>query len=499
MGAAQQAEQDGKGNESQEKLRIDKYADGSILCLKFCGTIDEDFDGKKLASTAKAKTLLLDLGEVNKISSFGIREWVDFVGAVAKNAEDLILLQCSPKVVDQLNMVANFSGEKGRVYSFQCPYTCDYCDTNNKVVMQIDQDHDAIKALKPPERVCDQCGEPEYFDEDPATYFSFILGQEPFELEYEVEAFLATKLDYAVSDVARKLRIDKAIEGRMIYIKLAGDLDGAFPKEKLAEGLEGTVVLDVSGVGRIDPAGAAEWRGAINIATATSEAIYLEGVPPAFLEKLTGPEDLGPKAKVLSFTLPYQNEKDGMTQTHLIDVEENYEVIKFATPPEIKDSVCIASESMLSFLPKLPPLEVSKDLRKFIKEMKERKPEKKSKATTVPKPLPIRARLPDWEPCLPAASLPRPWPSVACLATTSTRRGSRRRSSPSTPRSPSRSTPAPRSDQRGHPATPASPRTAPRRTVACRVSASLRMQIPRKTHEWRPRRAPSRPSSTRLA
>jgi len=378
--AAQKVDQAAEG---EQKLRVDKYADGSILCLKFSGTIDEDFDGKKLAASTKAKTLLLDLGDIGKISSFGIREWVDFVNAISKNAEQVILLQCSPKVVDQLNMVANFAGPKGKVYSFYCPYTCDYCDTSPKVMMQVDRDHEVIKSMKPPERVCEQCGEPEYFDEDPATYFAFMAGQAPFELEYEVEAFLATKLDYAVSDGARKLRIDKAVEGRSIYVKLAGDLDGAFPKEKLAEGLEGTIVLDVSGVGRIDPAGAAEWRGAIQMMTPNAEAIFLEGVPPSFLEKLTGPEDLGAKAKVLSFTLPYQNEKDGMTQTELIDVEEHYEVIKFATPPEIKGSVCIADENMLSFLPKLPPIEVPKEVRKFIKEMKSRKPEKKGKATTV--------------------------------------------------------------------------------------------------------------------
>ena len=388
MEAAQKVENEGAKADApkdgvEEKLKVDKFADGGILCLKFTGTIDEDFDGKRLSGQSKAKTLLLDMGAVHKISSFGIREWVDFVNAVSKNAEEVIILQASPKVVDQLNMVANFAGEKGKVYSFHCPYTCDYCDSSPKVLMSVDQDWETIKSMKPPERICDQCGEPEYFDEDPTTYFSFIAGQQPFELEYEVEAFLSTKLDYVVSDGARKLRIDKAIEGRSTYVKLAGDLDGSFPKEKLAEGLEGTIVLDVSGVGRIDPAGAAEWRSCVQMMTPGAETIYLEGVPPAFLEKLTGPEDLGAKCKVLSFTLPYQNEKDGMTQTHLIDVEENYEVIKFATPPEIKDSVCIASENILSFLPRLPPLEVPKEVRKFVKEMKARKPEKKKQSTTV--------------------------------------------------------------------------------------------------------------------
>src|SRR4051812_44546651 len=99
------------------KLVIEKFADGGVACLKFIGTIDEAFEGKKLGMTAAADTLVLDLGGVAKISSFGIREWIDFVTAAGKHARSVILIECAPKVVDQFNMVANFAGG-GRVWSF---------------------------------------------------------------------------------------------------------------------------------------------------------------------------------------------------------------------------------------------------------------------------------------------------------------------------------------------------------------------------------------------
>ena len=57
---------------------IEKFADGDVACIKFGGMIDESFEGKKLGATATSDTLVLDLGGVKKISSFGIREWVDF-------------------------------------------------------------------------------------------------------------------------------------------------------------------------------------------------------------------------------------------------------------------------------------------------------------------------------------------------------------------------------------------------------------------------------------
>ena len=91
------------------KLQIDKFADGGIVCLRLSGTIDEAFEGKKLAETIKAQTLVLDLGDIRKVSSFGIREWVDFINGVGKHSERIVLVECAPKIVDQFNMVANFS------------------------------------------------------------------------------------------------------------------------------------------------------------------------------------------------------------------------------------------------------------------------------------------------------------------------------------------------------------------------------------------------------
>ena len=75
------------------KLVIEKFADGDVACLKFVGTIDEAFEGKKLGMTAGADTLVLDLGGVKKISSFGIREWVDFMAAASKQTKSIVVIE----------------------------------------------------------------------------------------------------------------------------------------------------------------------------------------------------------------------------------------------------------------------------------------------------------------------------------------------------------------------------------------------------------------------
>ena len=360
-----------------QKLTIEKFADGPIACLRFAGTIDESFEGKKLGTTVAGDTLVLDLGGVKKISSFGIREWVDFATTASKQVRSMVLIECAPKVVDQLNMVANFAGG-GRVFSFYAPFRCDYCDSEHRVLLQVDKDHETIKSMKLAERPCPSCKEGMYFDEDGATYFSYIIGQEKFELEPEVANFLASKLNYAVADLNRKLRIDKVIEGRSVYLRLLGDLDKTFPREKLAEGLEGTVILDLSSIGRIEPAGAAEWRGFVKMVTPLVESLFLAGVPPAFLEKLCTPEDLGPKAQVVTLTLPYQCTTCGTTSGQNIEVAQHHDVLKFATAPELKCTTCkhamacVAGETQMTVLTGLPKSTATPELVKTIGILRER-------------------------------------------------------------------------------------------------------------------------------
>ncbi len=363
--------------EGAQKLAIEKFADGAIACLKFSGTIDESFDGKKLGATAGCDTLVLDLGGVKKISSFGIREWVDFVTTAGKQVRSMILIECTPKVVDQLNMVANFTGG-GRVFSFYAPFKCDYCDSEHRVLLQVDKDFETIKTMKLAERPCPSCKEAMYFDEDGATFFSYLISQAKFELEPEVAGFLATKLNYAVSDLNRKLRVDKIIEGRTTYLKLAGDLDRTFPREKLAEGLEGGVIVDLSSIGRVEPAGAAEWRGFVKMVAPLVDALYLASVPPAFLEKLCSPEDLAPKGQVVTLTLPYACTTCGTTTGELIEVADHFEVLKFATAPELRCQTCRhamacqAGETLMTLLPLLPKPTASSELVKSIGILRER-------------------------------------------------------------------------------------------------------------------------------
>ncbi|MDB4968940.1 MAG: Serine/threonine kinase family protein [Myxococcales bacterium] len=360
----------------KQKLRVDRQSDGNITLLKLAGTIDEQFDGKKIASGVKGGVLILELADIERISSFGIREWVDFITAVSSKVQGLWFVECAPKVVDQFNMVANFGGT-GALVSFYAPYRCDYCDDDRRRLVQVAQEWEELRTGKLPERICESCGNAEYFDEDPLTFFSFLQSHPPVAVPADVAGFLASRLNYTADAGARKLKIEKAIDGRATYLKLSGDLDASFPREKIADGAEGDVIFDLGGIGKIDPAGAAEWRQMMLQIAAPSERIVIIGAPAAFVERLTKVEDLGQKGLILSFGMPYQCPTCRSTSAREVDVTQHWDVLKFATPPELKcpdcgsPTTCAASEALLAHLPSLPRPDIPDELRKQVKHFQE--------------------------------------------------------------------------------------------------------------------------------
>jgi len=358
------------------KLKIAKIVEGDIMCLRFMGTIDEDFNGEEVAAQAKG-TLILDLGEVRRISSFGIREWVDFIRAAEKKAHSIYFIECSPKILDQFNMVANFGGS-GKILSFYAPYRCDYCDDDRRRLVQVEESYELIKNMSLPDVPCDSCGNPEYFDEDAEAFFTHLQTQEQVEPDAAVANFLADKLDYRVSDAARRLRVDKIVEKQGTFIRLAGDLDINFPREKLAEGLEGDVVVDLSAVGRVDDEGAREWIDFVNSVPEETAHLYLRDCQPGFVEKAFTQEALAGKVEVLSFFMPFKCPDCSTTAAQRVDTAEHYDVLKFATSPEFECSEChtqapsIASEEFLACLGNLISPTASTELIEFADEAHER-------------------------------------------------------------------------------------------------------------------------------
>ncbi len=358
------------------KLKVAKIVEGDIMCLRLVGTIDEDFNGEEVAEQVKG-TLILDLGEVRRISSFGIREWVDFIKAAELKAHSIYFIECSPKILDQFNMVANFGGS-GKILSFYAPYRCDYCDDDRRRLVQVDESYELIKNLNLPDVPCDSCSNPEYFDEDPEAFFTYLQTQEQVEADAAVANFLADKLDYRVSDAARRLRVDKMVEKEGTFIRLAGDIDINFPKDKLAEGLEGDIVIDMSAVGRVDEDGAREWIDFVQSVPEETARLYLRDCQPGFVEQAFTQEAIAGKVEVISFFMPFKCPSCATTAAQRVDTAEHFDVLKFATSPEFECSECqtmapsIASDEFLACCGNLINPSASQDLIAFADEAYEK-------------------------------------------------------------------------------------------------------------------------------
>lgn len=358
------------------KLLIERLTDGEVTCLRLSGIVDEQFDAPGLALTITSRYLILDLGFIDRISSFGIRQWVDFIATIGPRLGGIYYVEGSPKVVDQFNMVANFGGP-GYIVSFYAPYRCDTCDQERRLLFRTDEETPLWRAGQAPPSTCPTCGNPEDFDEDPATYFAYVAQQPMAQLPREVMNFLRVHLSYGTGG-QRKLKIEKRIEGRCTYLKLSGDLDSDLKAQKLADGLEGEVVIDLGGILSIDPVGTAQWRKLMQLLEAKTggdeqvERVNFLSIPAPFLERLGKPEDLTRKGQVLSLLIPYNCSRCRATTQRLVDFSQHGDELRLGRVPRIKCGICsgpvtcVVSETWFSRLQTLPQTTVSDELRRTL-------------------------------------------------------------------------------------------------------------------------------------
>ncbi|MBI3180294.1 MAG: hypothetical protein HYZ27_11575 [Deltaproteobacteria bacterium] len=107
---------------------------------------------------------------MNRLSSFGVRDWVHIMETLRKKVDRILFVECSPVTVAQLNMVTNFTGG-GTVVSVQLPYYCEACHWDAEVTYPLPGK--AVQAAQLPQMACKRCQRPMKFDDMPESYFAF--------------------------------------------------------------------------------------------------------------------------------------------------------------------------------------------------------------------------------------------------------------------------------------------------------------------------------------
>jgi hypothetical protein len=143
-----------------------------LTFLKVSGTVDETFSASQLSGQIRADTIL-HLGKVTRFSSFGVREWVRLMKDLQGRVKHCILVECSPAVVNQLNMVVDFAAG-AHVKSVQLPYACQSCELDKLVTVDVDAQRAELLAGTLPQVSCPQCKNPMVFDDLPGSYLAFL-------------------------------------------------------------------------------------------------------------------------------------------------------------------------------------------------------------------------------------------------------------------------------------------------------------------------------------
>jgi len=156
------------------KLQANVQQRGDVSYVKLGGVIDEDNELSELVDKIPGGTAVIDLGEIERINSCGVRDWVNWLGKLEGNGTRSVLVECSPAIVAQINLVNNFTGS-GVVKSFYVPYFCPECDEEK--VLLVEASDMGPPPHEPPTCRCDECDLVMDFDDMPDSYFAFLSNQ----------------------------------------------------------------------------------------------------------------------------------------------------------------------------------------------------------------------------------------------------------------------------------------------------------------------------------
>jgi ABC-type transporter Mla MlaB component len=231
-------------------LQVERIEAGGAMLVSFSGRMSESFRGSALGRELRG-VVVLDLARVERITSYGVREWLQMLAEAEERVDALYLVRCSEAVSNQLSMIRAFVGS-GQIVSFYAPYQCEHCSCLFSALIDCEQDHAELLRSQPPIASCPQCRhETRALDDDPASAFVFV----PRTLQ-PVPAFLRTLLQ-SLPEADDAEPVEKTLDGDVTCIRINAALDPALRWSRILDGVEGDVRLDLGGVTQTTPNGVA--------------------------------------------------------------------------------------------------------------------------------------------------------------------------------------------------------------------------------------------------
>ncbi|MGK5095082.1 hypothetical protein WDW89_24115 [Deltaproteobacteria bacterium TL4] len=126
----------------------------TIITVALNGIINEEFDYKQLANELKeanVETLRLNLQNIRRINSMGIREWFNFLKEVAWSGS-VVLSECSLIFTEVLSQIEEM-GHGSTIESCYLPVWCNDCEEE----FELRIDMTVSLSQQPQEVLCPDC------------------------------------------------------------------------------------------------------------------------------------------------------------------------------------------------------------------------------------------------------------------------------------------------------------------------------------------------------
>jgi hypothetical protein len=220
-----------------------------VRVIRIRGKITESFKGEVAARLLRGR-VILDLGDVQRITSFGVREWLAmFAGAT--ELTECYLVRCAEAVAHQLTMIRAFDGG-AKILSCFGPYLCNGCGKPFERLFDFAIDRAEISKLAIEQVRCPRCNDLGRFDDDPRSYFAFFGAT----LATPPDAVRARHAMLCAQDRVRPAdEVEKVVDGDVTRVRVIGRLSLTIRWRRILENVDGALIVDLSAVMGVEPTG----------------------------------------------------------------------------------------------------------------------------------------------------------------------------------------------------------------------------------------------------
>jgi anti-anti-sigma regulatory factor len=154
-------------------MKSERREQSGWVTIQISGSLDENVSLDELLGppVLAPSKMAIHCGGVTRVNSVGVKEWLRYFGAAAKQGAQLSFHEASVAVVEQINLIPKFLAG-GELVSFFAPFLCQQCSETSNVLFDVKSF--AISGFAVPDRACPKCGGRCLFDEIADEYFLYV-------------------------------------------------------------------------------------------------------------------------------------------------------------------------------------------------------------------------------------------------------------------------------------------------------------------------------------